>query len=59
MPVPSVAMSVSYVDGVTGGNVFLITLDGAKMLAASMMGMDEPEDPDGHRALRARALRRL
>ena len=39
-------MSVSYVDGVTGGNVFLITLDGARMLAASMMGMDEPEDPD-------------
>ena len=39
-------MSVSYVDGVTGGNVFLITLDGAKMLAASMMGMEEPEDPD-------------
>jgi flagellar motor switch protein FliN/FliY len=46
VPVPSVAMSVSYVDGVTGGNVFLITLDGAKMLAASMMGMDQPEDPD-------------
>ncbi|HEY6892007.1 MAG TPA: chemotaxis protein CheC, partial [Solirubrobacter sp.] len=46
VPVPSVAMSVSYVDGVTGGNVFLITLDGAKMLAASMMGMEEPEDPD-------------
>ena len=46
VPVPAVAMSVSYVDGVTGGNVFLITLDGAKMLAASMMGMDAPEDPD-------------
>ncbi|MDA0182181.1 FliM/FliN family flagellar motor switch protein [Solirubrobacter phytolaccae] len=45
-PVPCVAMSVSYVDGVTGGNVFLITLDGARNLAASMMGMDEPEDPD-------------
>jgi flagellar motor switch protein FliN len=44
-PVPSVAMAVSYVDGVTGGNVFLITLDGARNLAASMMGMDEPEDP--------------
>ena len=39
-------MAVSYVDGVTGGNVFLITLDGARLLAASMMGMDEPEDPD-------------
>ena len=46
IPVPSVAMSVSYVDGVTGGNVFLITLDGARLLAASMMGMDQPEDPD-------------
>ena len=46
VPVPCVAMSVSYVDGVTGGNVFLITLDGARNLAASMMGMDEPEDPN-------------
>jgi flagellar motor switch protein FliN/FliY len=46
VPVPAVAMSVSYVDGVTGGNVFLITLDGARRLAASMMGMDEPEEPD-------------
>ena len=39
-------MAVSYVDGVTGGNVFLITLDGARLLAASMMGMEQPEDPD-------------
>ena len=54
-----VAMSVSYVDGVTGGNVFLITLDGARMLAASMMGMDEPGGPGRDRALRARALRGL
>src|SRR3954465_16054088 len=46
VPVPAVAMAVSYVDGVTGGNVFLITLDGARLLAASMMGMDAPEDPD-------------
>jgi flagellar motor switch protein FliN len=46
-PVPAVAMSVSYVDGVTGGNVFLITVEGARRLAASMMGMDEPADPDG------------
>ena len=46
MPVPTVAMSVSYVDGVTGGNVFLITLDGARNLAAAMMGMDGPEDPE-------------
>lgn len=46
VPVPCVAMDVSYVDGVTGGNVFLITLDGARLLAASMMGMEQPEDPD-------------
>jgi flagellar motor switch protein FliN/FliY len=46
IPVPAVAMSVSYVDGVTGGNVFVITRDGARRLAASMMGMEEPEDPD-------------
>ncbi len=46
VPVPAVAMAVSYVDGVTGGNVFLITLEGARLLAASMMGMDQPEDPD-------------
>src|SRR5919199_3977585 len=46
VPVPAVAMSVSYVDGVTGGNVFLITLEGARKLAASMMGMDEPGEPE-------------
>src|SRR3954447_15843557 len=44
--VPAVAMSVSYIDGVTGGNVFIITHDGAKKLAAAMMGMEQPEDPD-------------
>jgi flagellar motor switch protein FliN/FliY len=46
MPVPAVAMSVSYVDGVTGGNVFLVTLDGARRLAAAMMGMEEPDPPE-------------
>jgi flagellar motor switch protein FliN/FliY len=46
MPVPVVATSVSYIDGVTGGNVFILTLDGARKLAAAMMGMDEPEHPD-------------
>jgi flagellar motor switch protein FliN/FliY len=44
--VPAVAMSVSYIDGVTGGNVFVMTLNGARRLASSMMGMEEPEDPD-------------
>jgi flagellar motor switch protein FliN/FliY len=37
-PVPGLAASVAYVDGVTGGNVFLIGLEGAKRLAATMMG---------------------
>lgn len=46
LPTPAVATSVSYVNGVTGGNVFVMTLDGARRLAAAMMGMDEPEDPD-------------
>jgi flagellar motor switch protein FliN/FliY len=46
MPVPAVAMSVAYIDGVTGGNVFLITLVGARKLAASMMGMDEPAEAE-------------
>jgi flagellar motor switch protein FliN len=46
IPVPAVSTSVAYVDGVTGGNLFVMTLDGAKRLAAAMMGMDEPEDPD-------------
>jgi flagellar motor switch protein FliN len=46
VPLPAVATNVSYVDGVTGGNVFVMTLDGARKLAAAMMGMEEPEDPD-------------
>jgi flagellar motor switch protein FliN len=46
LPVPAVATSVSYVDGVTGGNVFVMTLDGARKLATAMMGMEEPEDPN-------------
>jgi flagellar motor switch protein FliN/FliY len=43
---PAVATNVAYVDGVTGGNVFVMTLDGARRLAAAMMGMEQPEDPD-------------
>jgi flagellar motor switch protein FliN len=45
LPVPAVATSVAYIDGVTGANVFAITLEGARKLAAAMMGMDAPEDP--------------
>lgn len=43
VPIPSIAASVSYVDGVTGGNVFVTTNAGASRLAAAMMGQ-APED---------------
>jgi flagellar motor switch protein FliN/FliY len=46
VPMPAVATSVAYVDGVTGGNVFVMTLDGARNLSAAMMGMEQPEDPE-------------
>ena len=46
LPVPAVATSVSYIDGVTGANVFVMTLDGARKLAAAMMGIEQPEDPE-------------
>lgn len=44
IPAPSVASAVSYVDGVTGGNVFVMTIKGARRLAASMMGAELPDD---------------
>jgi flagellar motor switch protein FliN len=44
LPTPAVTASVSYVDGVTGGNVFVMTLKGARALAAAMMGEGPPED---------------
>jgi flagellar motor switch protein FliN len=47
IPAPSVAASVSYVDGVTGGNVFVITRLGARRLAASMMYQEPPAEDDG------------
>jgi flagellar motor switch protein FliN len=43
IPVPAVATMVSYVDGVTGGNLFVMTVEGARRLAAAMMGTE----PDG------------
>jgi len=46
LPVPAVATSVSYINGVTGANVFVMTLEGARKLATAMMGMEEPEDPN-------------
>lgn len=46
--VPAVAADVSYVDGVTGGNVLVIPVEGARRLAAAMMGMDPSEvEPGG------------
>ena len=47
LPYPAVATNVSYVDGVTGGNVFVMTLEGARRLAAAMMGASEPEPVAG------------
>jgi flagellar motor switch protein FliN/FliY len=45
---PGVAANVSYVDGVTGGNVFVISRLGARRLAATMMMQEPPaEDHDG------------
>jgi flagellar motor switch protein FliN/FliY len=38
VPFPAVATSVSYIDGVSGGNVFVMTRAGARRLAAAMMG---------------------
>lgn len=49
VPLPAVVADVSYVDGVTGGNLFLMPLPGARALAAAMMGMDPGEadaDPE-------------
>jgi flagellar motor switch protein FliN/FliY len=39
LPLGAVASSVSYVDGVTGANVFVMTPVGARALAAVMMGV--------------------
>jgi len=46
IPVPAVAADVSYVHGVTGGNIFLMTRLGVRRLAAAMMGMDAMEVTD-------------
>jgi flagellar motor switch protein FliN/FliY len=47
---PAVLADVSYVDGVTGGNVLVVPLAGARRMALAMMGMDpmgeaSPDDP--------------
>jgi len=46
LPFPAVATNVAYVDGVPGGNVFVMTLEGARRLAGAMMGVTEVE-PSG------------
>ena len=46
IPVPAVATIVSYVHGVTGGNLFVMTVEGARKLAAAMMGT-EPDATGG------------
>jgi flagellar motor switch protein FliN len=38
LPFPAVSTSVSYVDGVTGANLFVMTVEGARRLAAAMKG---------------------
>ena len=40
LPLPAIVADVSYVDGVTGGNLFLMPLPAARALAAAMMGVD-------------------
>jgi flagellar motor switch protein FliN/FliY len=41
---PAVMASISYLDGVSGGNLFAITAEGAKKIAAAMMGGELEED---------------
>jgi flagellar motor switch protein FliN/FliY len=40
MPLPSVVADVSYVDGVRGGNLFLMPLPAVRALAGAMMGAE-------------------
>ncbi|MEA2150895.1 MAG: flagellar motor switch protein FliN [Solirubrobacteraceae bacterium] len=45
VPLPAVVADVSYVDGLRGGNLFLMPLPAVRALAAAMMGAD-PAAPD-------------
>jgi flagellar motor switch protein FliN len=47
LAVPAVCADVSYVDGVTGGNVFLLPVEGARRLAATMMGEEAAPAAEG------------
>ncbi len=46
IPTPAVASNVSYVDGISGGNVFVVSLTGARNLAARMMGSEPTSGED-------------
>jgi flagellar motor switch protein FliN/FliY len=41
---PAIISNVSYLEGVSGGNLFAISADGAKALAATMMGGELEDD---------------
>jgi flagellar motor switch protein FliN/FliY len=47
VPLPAVVADVSYVDGVRGGNLFLMPLPAVRALAAAMMGADPAETDTG------------
>ena len=47
---PAVAVSVHYVDGVTGGNVLLMTTRAARAIATAMSGRGGRDAPDGDAA---------
>ena len=47
LAVPAVCAEVSYVDGVTGGNVFLLPVEGARRLAATMGADGAAESAEG------------
>jgi flagellar motor switch protein FliN/FliY len=46
VPLPAVVVDVSYVDGVRGGNLFLMPLPAVRALAAAMMGAEPDADLD-------------
>lgn len=46
LPMPALAADVSYVDGVTGGNVFVAPLTGARRLAHAMLGTTDPVEDE-------------
>ena len=41
---PAVMSTIAYLDGVSGGNIFAITAEGAKKIAATMMGGELDDD---------------